>query len=102
MQLPPLTLADLLQADVTIITGVLILLTISISVKRENAKVFGGMGMAPIGFALSAGLIAFNSFTGLDIDYINVLAVAAFLAGLLHLTILVIWIVKAIVRSQSR
>ncbi|CAD6368898.1 membrane hypothetical protein [metagenome] len=94
-----ITTSDLIQANVTVIAGILVLLTVSITLNKENASVFGYMAFAPLPFVLSVACLVFNTFMGWNIENITLFAVTAFVFGLGYMSWTVIKVVVAITRS---
>ena len=97
---------DILQADATIITGILILLTVSVFYEKEIILKFWGnpiafVAFSPIMFSISAGMLLLGSLENIsEIEYKT--SIIAFVIGLGYLILTIILTAYGIAKTRSQ
>ena len=99
--------ADLLQADVTIIAGILVLLTISMVGKSTNFFTFLGdplafIAFSPIFFVISAVFLLLGSLSTLNTNLPYTASVVSFIVGLGYLIIAMIVIAVTMAKNRNQ
>lgn len=94
-----LTSSDLLLANVTIITGILILLTVVLHVNREHAVVLKFTIYSILLFITSTALLFAASVPGWRREEVFTASGVVFIIGLIYLVITLLYLVRAIAKS---